>query len=495
MAFNPAGELYGIASNGILYKINTSNADLTYIGSTGLYPEYEQSMAFSPDGSAIYWAGCGDTFSGLYSVNPSTGRATLIKNFSNNEEYASLWVGDPEAAPAAPAAPENIQASFPDGSLTGHISFTAPTLTHAGNPLSGSISYTVIANDEEVGGGTTLPGEETIATVTLPAGGLYDFQILLSNAAGLGDHGSLNNIWAGPDAPMGVSDLTLTPGADNTYIISWSAPTVGAHGGYVDPSTLKYRIRRLPEFVTISENATSPFSDSFYSETPTKLSYEVMPYVDADIKGLPLTTNSIMVGSPYAPPYTEDFGSNMSAILWTIADSNDDGHSWEYQWDFGYFRIYDNDNAKDDWLISPYISLNRSEQYKLSFDVRTIADETLEVRLGTSLDPSGMTMTLMEPELIPDTDFSWVRREVLFFAPADAPFHIGFHAMTSDPSNALALYIDNVSLESTGTVGVAETYVESETLIYTMQGVRIDRPADTLPAGIYIVNGRKVAVR
>ena len=114
-----------------------------------------------------------------------------------------------------------------------------------------------------------------------------------------------------------------------------------------------------------------------------------------------------MTGQPFETPWSEDFTALSAAQIWTVADANNDGHSWEYQWDFGYFRIYDNDNAKDDWLISPYIRLEEEHEYKLTFDVRTIATEELEVMLGLGLEPSDMTFTIREPETIPDTDYSW----------------------------------------------------------------------------------------
>lgn len=493
MAFSPEGELYAIASNAYLYKVDTSTANLTNVGYLGIYPEYVQSMTFSADGSTIFWAACNDEINALYSVDPATGSATKIKDFTNYEEFASLWVGDIEAADGAPAAPENCAAAFEGGSLSGTFSFTAPTTTHGGAALEGEITYEITANDAVVGSGQTTPGAETSCPVTLPASGLYDFKVTLSNAEGVGDSATLTGIFAGTDTPTGVENPRVERGAaEGEFIISWDAPSKGAHGGYVDLDAIKYRVRRLPSFDVVSEDATSPFVDTFTSEEPVKLSYEITPYIDETTKGLSLTTNSIMTGQAFETPWSEDFSKSSCAQIWTVADANDDGHSWEYQWDFGYFRIYDNENAKDDWLISPFIKMEEGYQYKLKFDVRTIATEEFEVKMGAGLDPADMTITLREPESVPDTEYSWEPRECTFFCPESGNMHIGFHAMSSSPENALALYIDNVSIEKTGLSSIKDSGIEAATITADATGVTA---AKDTTVEVFSVDGCKVASR
>lgn len=456
MAFNNQGELYAIASNSYLYKINTATADLTRIGSTGIYPQYEQSMTFSPDGSAIYWAACNDDITALYAVNPADGSASKIKDFPDGEEFVSLWAGEIEAAAGAPGAPENLQAEFEGSSLSGIVRFTAPALTHGGDPLEGEILYTVTSDKETIGEGTTSGGAVTECPVTVAAAGIYEFKVTLSNSAGVGDNATVPPMYVGLDVPSYVENLSLSRGeGDNEFIVTWDAPLAGAHGGFVDPSVVKYRVRRLPSFDVLSEDAESPFIDIFHSEEPVKCSYEVMPYIDRETAGLPLTTPSLMTGAPFEVPYEEDFEKTSAANLWTVIDSNDDGHSWEYQWDFGYFRIYDNDNPKDDWLISPYVRLEKGFLYKLSFKVRTIATEQLEVRMGLGLTPDDMTITLHELETIPDTDYSWQSREETFEVEANGNYHFGFHAATVNAAEALAAYIDDVKVECTGKSGMS----------------------------------------
>ena len=87
--------------------------------------------------------------------------------------------------------------------------------------------------------------------------------------------------------------------------------------------------------------------------------------------------------------------------------------------------------------------------------------------------------------------------------------HIGFHAMTASPDDALALYIDNVNLKKTGNSGIKDSAIAPAATIaadasgiraladttveaFTADGCKITsatlRAGDTLslPAGIYI---------
>ena len=496
MAFNPDGELYVIASNSYLYKLDKTSGDLTMVGSTGIYPEYEQSMTFSPDGSVIYWAACNDDIAALYSVDPATGKADKIKDFSGNQEFVSLWVGAAVVADGAPAAATELSASFEGPSLSGELSFRAPEITHGGDGLEGELTYEVLAGDAAVATGAAEPGADVTCQVTVAAAGLTDFTVTFTNDCGAGEPASLNGVYVGPDVPLFVDNLALTPGdAEGEFIISWDAPSEGAHGGYVDASTLKYRLRRLPDFTVLSEDATSPYTDTFLSDVPVSCSYEVMPYVDENISGLPKTTASVMTGKPYEVPYAEDFGSTDHIGSWTVIDANDDGHTWEYQWDFGYYRAYDNENAKDEWLISPYVSLEAGAQYIFSADFRTIAQETVEVRAGTGLTAADMTVAVLEPETIPDTDYSWTPRKAAFTVPESGRYHFGIHAMTASPDDALALYVDNikVELDPNSDIKAPEVAGDAPLRYFNLQGIEVSR--DALVSGVYIITSGESAPR
>lgn len=488
MAFDPEGTLYAIASNSVLYKVDIQTGDLAYVGMTGVWPEYEQSMAFSPDATQIYWAACNDDINALYSVNPVNGRATKIKDFTGNIEYVTLWAGDPDAAPDSPAAPANPTVIPDAGALTGTVAFDVPDKTHAGGKLTDAVlEYEITADGAVAGAGTCVPAARCMASVKVSASGVYTFKIVLKNAAGYGESAETEPAFFGIETPGAVLDARMERGPEADRVtVSWSAPTVGEHGQSLDGYTVKYRVRRMPSFEVVSEDAVSPLTDTYFPALPELLSYEITAYTVADQPqyGIPMTTNTIMTGRPLDVPYVMDFSANDDVLRWTVYDANDDGHSWEWQYDMGYFRIYDNELAKDDWLISPYVAMEAGAEYRIGLDVMSLATEEYEIRIGRGREPADMLTTLKEKESLA-TDYEWVGRECTFTCPETGNYHIGIHAMTADPTNALALYADNFKVEKTGADSVRDISAESSvTEYYNLQGIRVSAP---VPGRVYIV--------
>lgn len=190
MGITKAGVLYGIASDGNLYKIDKTTAAETLIGSTGISVAnsegnyYYQTGEIDQKDDTFYWLGTpyetGEC--SLYTVNLSTGKATLVKSLG---EYSitGLLVEKPAAAADAPAAVTDLAANFAAGSTTGEISFKAPTKTYGGSTLSGTLNYSIKCDDNEVAKGTTSAGSTVKANVTLPQG-KHTIKVIVSNSAG-----------------------------------------------------------------------------------------------------------------------------------------------------------------------------------------------------------------------------------------------------------------------------------------------------------------------
>ena len=152
-------------------------------------------------------------------------------------------------------------------------------------------------------------------------------------------------------------------------------------------------------------------------------------------------------------PYAEDFSTNQRVLCYAIEDANADGTTWEYLYEYGYMRISSGDKEKDDWLFTPFIAVKKDKTYKLSFDVRSIAVETIEVKYGIHPMASAMTEALL-PVTSVDTDYDWKRLEQTFTATSDAPLFIGFHACNTDVAAGHSLYIDNVKVEEFASTGM-----------------------------------------
>ena len=148
------------------------------------------------------------------------------------------------------------------GALTANLAWTNPSLTYGGDPL---VSLTEI-NIYENNGATpihtvsnpTIGGTETYTISSGLSAGNYTWSVVPENAAGEGPPTNVT-VWIGPDVPGAPTALQgeeddLSPGDVD---LSWTAPTVGFHGGWFDPATLTYTIVRNPGNVPITTGLTA----------------------------------------------------------------------------------------------------------------------------------------------------------------------------------------------------------------------------------------------
>lgn len=493
LSFDSQGRLYGITNVGILYEINKSTGETRYIGSTGVSPaEYQQSATFvDGNDSTLYWAACSASQGTLYAVDVTSAKTTLVKVFAHEEEFATLWAGSAVVQDAAPAAAANLKAQFQNGALSGEFTFTAPQLTHNGQPLAGPLNYTVKIDGKAQATGTVEPGAQARCPLTTTQG-LHDFGVVVSNQAGDGDEATLKHQYIGHDTPGMVRNVRLARGeSTNELVLTWDAPESGTHGGYFDPASVKYMIRRMPADTIVSSNAASPYKEVVELARPARCFYDVIPYVDEKTQGLPMSSNKIMIGTPCTVPYSEDFSSNDNVTTFTIEDGNNDGSTWEYMYDYGYMRVWNSEGVKDEWLFTPYIAMEAGAEYRLTFDVRSLSNEKMEVKIGDDATSASMGTTLLNEFDV--TDYDWKVMKCNFKVEATKPWFIGFHSTTTDYANALAIYLDNIKVEKvadaphTGINAVADGgkfYIDGNNLVLTAS------QASTVM--VYSIDGRVV---
>lgn len=456
IAFNKEGKLYGINSAGRVGEISTTDATFTEILSTGMNPLYQQSAAFpANDNNTLYWAATLDDWGGtpgIYKIDLKAKTSTMLREFKHEEEFGCLWVGDKIVNAGAPAAPTDIVADFANGDLKGKIGFTAPTKTYDGQPLTGALTYKVLVDGVENTSGTTQAGQATTAEVTTTQG-LHSFAVIVINAEGDGDKAEIKNIYVGHDTPKQVKNVKLTQGEDiNKLILTWDAATEGMYNGYVDPTEVKYQVRKMPSGEIVDNAGASPYTYNVTQEKAEKCFFDVTPYIDDDHKGIPTASNKIMIGKPFEVPYTATFDTNDEVLLFTTEHLGDGNAYWDWDNDYKFMKIYSSSSPKNDWLFTPFIAVEKDAIYELSFDIRTIGTEKYEVKYGLQPESAAMTEQLV-PDTQEDTD-KFAPRIVEFTAKQTAPIYIGFHANTTDVEKGMNLYLDNICLKKIGTTGI-----------------------------------------
>lgn len=419
-------------------------------------PLYQQSAAFpANDNNTLYWAATLDDWGGtpgIYKIDLKAKTSTMLREFKHEEEFGCLWIGDKIVNPGAPAAPTDIVADFANGDLKGKIGFTAPTKTYDGQPLTGVLTYKVLVDGVENTSGTTQAGQATTAEVTTTQG-LHSFAVIVINAEGDGDKAEIKNIYVGHDTPKQVKNVKLTQGEDiNKLILTWDAATEGMYNGYVDPTEVKYQVRKMPSGEIVDNAGASPYTYNVTQEKAEKCFFDVTPYIDDDHKGIPTASNKIMIGKPFEVPYTATFDTNDEVLLFTTEHLGDGNAYWDWDNDYKFMKIYSSSSPKNDWLFTPFIAVEKDAIYELSFDIRTIGTEKYEVMYGLQPESAAMTEQLV-PDTQEDTD-KFAPRIVEFTAKQTAPIYIGFHANTTDVEKGMNLYLDNICLKKIGTTGI-----------------------------------------
>ena len=440
IAANNGGELYGISkgTESSLYRINKASGECTRIGATGLSPEYVQSMTFDPITDKLYWAATEYTGrSGLYEVNITTGKAELITKFDDNEEFTGIYIPAPAIAAAAPAAATAQGVQFTGAALSGKLAFTAPATTQGGAELTGALVAEVSLDGASFATLDVTAGQAVTLDVTV-AEGVHSYSVYFSNEAGDGARTGFS-WYAGIDGPAAVGDLKLTSNANSQPQISWTAPTEGRNGGYIDPAQLTYTVVRQPEGVTVAQGIrTTSFTDTDAFDA-AQIYYTVTPYCGGRA-GIEASTAEGLFGSGSQLPVTYGFDTADDFKLCTVVDANGDFDA-EYHWgawmhspDFPAVANtvepcavygYSPENAADDWLFVPPFTAESGKLYRVTFKMWTKGDkELLTVTAAPSTDINAQTV------IIPQKEYSHKDQQTFsaeFRASASGNYYVGFH--------------------------------------------------------------------
>ena len=449
--------LYGIAEDGNLYKIDTSTAEEILVGPTGKQLKkaddsfYYQSGEIDQTTNTFYWD-CVDSNqkSTLYTVDLATGQLTEIGDFANNNIISLLTIPKAKAADGAPAAIDQMHFDFVDGSLSGHIQFTAPSKNFAGGNLTDSkLTYTILNDKEEIAKGGTKPGAAVSQPVTLNKG-YNTITIIVSNGEGPSPKFA-SRYYAGFDTPKPVVNAhTSVDTNTGKATVTWEAPAGGQNEGYV--GELTYDIKRYPEGKVIKTgHVGTMFEDTLPGGETAVYGYGITPNNHGTM-GEEMVSNYVSYGAPITPPFANGFESEADLAYFKVIDADNDGITWGieepgmFNDNDGYARILrgEEKHSFNDWLVSPALHVKANHQYKISFRLSgryKYYEEQFEVKYGTAPTPEAMTKTLMPQTMIKRSDFEAVT--LTLDADKDETIYLGFHALSVKPE-AMGVKIDDV---------------------------------------------------
>lgn len=447
------GQLYGISFEGDLCKIDKTNGNVTVVGATGWHPTYYQSMEFDHSDETLYWAanlmGGTDFDDCIATVDINTGAAQKVAAVGNSPQIAGLYVPFAASAKGTPSAVSDFECvPGANGATTVALYWMNPTQTFDGKELT-ALTDIKVYRDRELIKTFENPemGEEMSYTDDLDdvKGGYHFYSVVASNSVGAGAEEKVR-IFVGRDIPADITTLTLQHDGYDKAVISWNQPELGPNGGYVDASSLSYKVVRKPDGrviadglkqTTVSDENISPVSQYSYSVVAS----------NADGESNAVETETRVFGPAYSMPVTFDFTAFDADNSWTVMDANKDGYAWMWTKVSSGDRVMGHQAsstaASDDWLISYYMPFEKDATYRAEMELHAYSADKLEFAL---LDE----MYTVKPAQVLDTVTIKGNRDkqrigVVFKAKSDGYKNLGIHALS--PMRADWLEVFNLSVK------------------------------------------------
>lgn len=224
-----------------------------------------------------------------------------------------------------------------NGALGGTLSFNAPATDIAGNTITSLSKVTVYDMEGNELGSTSSVTPGAAASIKVTAvHGYNSFKIVAANDKGEGWPVIIRR-YVGLDTPNPVTDLKTKWGEeDNSIIVSWTNPTEGVHGGYVDPSKFTYNIykydsKSYPTDTKLAETqGESEVELSIMDASDAQDQYVVSLTVSNEQGESDFRRSGVVLGTPYDLPFDEPFsadgidhqpyliGAGINSQAWTI---------------------------------------------------------------------------------------------------------------------------------------------------------------------------------
>lgn len=420
LAISMDGTMYSVGLDGNLYTLDMDTWTATPVGHTGFYPYGWQSMSFDHSDNTLLWAYFNNGMGKLHQIDLESGTATQIGNLDGNAQLIGMYVPFKfTRTQPRPATDFTIEAGS-NGSLTATLSWINPDHNIDGSAIESLQKVEIFRND-------TL-----LHTIENPAPGqaaswqdqgieqdaLYTYSIVAStDQAGMP---AKETAFIGHDLPVAPAGITLSDG-NGKAVLSWSPVTESQHGGYMDLSTLQYRITRMPDGIEMGTTKETDFEDASITEMAS-YSYIVESFT-AKGKGGQAESPALILGPAIEMPYICTFNTEEEFKLWQIEDANEDGITWKS-------ASYSNDltlhlpqaaygSTSDDYAYSPAFNLVSGQEYRIEFHTSwqfSYEQNTDTVSLQIGPDAAGMIPSTLAT-LTTQHNTSGIQEHILSYTP------------------------------------------------------------------------------
>lgn len=493
LAAAPDGTLYGIgAADGVLYKIDKTNAELTEVGPTGVQPENNQSATIDEDTGVMYWSAYTKDGGALYTVDTTTGQANKVFSYPDQTQIVGIYTL--KAEHNEPAAPTEVSLNFDGGSLNGTMDFNMPVNNFDEKPLTDEkLNYDLTIDIDKKISGSAAPGEKVSVPLSFDEEGNHIFSLTVSNDAGTSEAVNMTR-YIGFDTPKPVTDMKIAKDDNNKITLTWNQPESGVNEGYVDLNNLTYKIVRQPDNVVVDDK----FKGTEFSETLTpeekRICYYEVSAMAADKSSDSTISNYVILGEHYLLPVDDDLTDWTRYPLYTVIDANGDKATWRYdlgtesimyEWAYG--------DGNDDWLITPSIYMEAGKQYVITASLRNEAENVntgiIEYAVGKD-DTAAAMNTITDNITIKSADFEDYKSDK-FSVSEDGYYNVGIHIKGDD--SMYYVYINRLMINEDTSTGISDANAGNSNISLSRNGatVTISNP-DGLAIYIFNASGQCV---
>lgn len=493
LAAAPDGTLYGIgAADGVLYKIDKTNAELTEVGPTGVQPENNQSATIDEDTGVMYWSAYTKDGGALYTVDTTTGQANKVFSYPDMTQIVGIYTL--KAEHNEPAAPTEVSLNFDGGSLNGTMDFNMPVNNFDEKPLTDEkLNYDLTIDIDKKISGSAAPGEKVSVPLSFDEEGNHIFSLTVSNDAGTSEAVNMTR-YIGFDTPKPVTDMKIAKDDNNKITLTWNQPESGVNEGYVDLNNLTYKIVRQPDNVVVDDKFKgTEFSEALTPEEKRICYYEVSAMA-ADKSSDSTISNYVILGEHYLLPVDDDLTDWTRYPLYTVIDANGDKATWRYdlgtesimyEWAYG--------DGNDDWLITPSIYMEAGKQYVITASLRNEAENVntgiIEYAVGKD-DTAAAMNTITDNITIKSADFEDYKSDK-FSVSEDGYYNVGIHIKGDD--SMYYVYINRLMINEDTSTGISDANAGNSNISLSRNGatVIINNP-DGLAIYIFNASGQCV---
>lgn len=345
------------------------------------------------------------------------GSFTLNMNEISVDRLASVYAPDSVADLKVKAGEK--------GALVADVQCTLPRTTIKGNSLTAITRVELYLNGSCV---QTLngvaPGQQVQFTqVKLSGNGTYAFSVLVYNDLGAGLEAK-TSVFVGEDIPGGITGIKSSSDSEGNVSITWDVPTVGRHGGYINPEGLQYRITEKDEVTThmVETNAFQTKVD-VPEGCQELIWYDIQP-ISKNGSGWYTNTDTLFVGKPFPVPFKESFRSGRYEMLpWNVVSdgvgtwkplnytSYEGGDPQDKDGGMVVFLPYLPDKRAS--LFGPKVSLKGVTYPALRFWVwhnKKVQNE-VQVILHTSTGESHVLEVINQDQMEGTGEYGWIRHQ------------------------------------------------------------------------------------